>query len=50
MICYVCLDLPWEMSMKVMENICLQDEPPIVLISTMEKNTFSNGYHVYKDT
>lgn len=50
MICYVCLDLPWEMSMKVVENICLQDEPPIVLISTMEKNTFSNGYHVYKDT
>ena len=25
MICYVCLDLPWEMSMKVMENICLQE-------------------------
>ena len=50
MICYVCLDLPWEMSMKVMENICLQDEPPIVLISTKEKNTFSKVYHVYKGT
>ena len=32
------------MSIELTENICLQDELPIVLISTMEKKTFIKGY------
>ena len=38
------------MSKETTEKICLQDELPIVLITTMELKTFIKGYHVYKDT
>ena len=31
------------------EIICLQDELPIVLITTLDLETFNKGYHVYKD-
>ena len=31
------------------EMICLQDEHPIVLITTMDLETFIKGHHVYKD-
>ena len=31
------------------EKICLQDELPIVLITTLDLKTFIKGYHVYKD-
>ena len=30
--------------------ICLQDELPIVLITTLDLKTFIKGHHVYKDT
>ena len=29
--------------------ICLQDELPIVLITTLDLKTFIKGHHVYKD-
>ena len=31
------------------EIICLQDELPIVLITTLDLETFIKGHHVYKD-
>ena len=31
------------------EIICLQDEIPIVLITTLDLETFIKGQHVYKD-
>ena len=31
------------------EIICLQDELPIVLITTLDLKTFIKGHHVYKD-
>ena len=31
------------------EIICLQDEVPIVLITTLDLETFIKGHHVYKD-
>ena len=31
------------------EIICLQDELPIVLITTLDLETFFKGHHVYKD-
>ena len=30
-------------------NICFQDEPPIVLITTFDFEVFIKGHHVYKD-
>ena len=38
----------FEMSKETTEKICLQDELPIVLITTMELKTFIKGYHVYQ--
>ena len=38
------------MSKETTEKIYLQDELPIVLITTMELKTFIKWYHVYKDT
>ena len=32
------------------EIICLQDELPIVLITTLDLETFIKGRHVFKDT
>ena len=32
------------------EIICLQDELPIVLITTLDLETFIKGHHEYKDT
>ena len=38
------------MSKRTTEKICVQDELPIVLITTMKLKTFIKGYQVYKET
>ena len=32
------------------EIICLQDELPMVLITSLDLETFIKGHHVYKDS
>ena len=38
--------VPFKMTTEI---ICLQDELPIVLITTLDLETFIKGHHVYKD-
>ena len=46
-VCTLCIGI---FSLKMTtEIICLQDELPIVLITTLDLETFIKGHHVYKD-
>ena len=46
-VCTLCIDIfAFKMTTEI---ICLQDELPIVLIITLDLETFIKGYHVYKD-
>ena len=45
--CTLCIDMfAFKMTTEI---ICLQDEVPIVLITTLDLETFIKGHHVYKD-
>ena len=44
-ICKLCIGI-FKMATEI---ICLQDELPIVLITTLDLKTFIKGHHVYKD-
>ena len=46
-VCTLCISIfAFKMTTEI---ICLQDELPIVLITTLDLETFIKGHHVYKD-
>ena len=46
-VCTLCIGIfAFKMTTEI---ICLQDELPIVLITTLDLETFIKGHHVYKD-
>ena len=46
-VCTLCIGIfTFKMATHI---ICLQDELPIVLITTLDLKTFIKGHHVYKD-
>ena len=46
-VCMLCIGIfAFKMTTEI---ICLQDELPIVLITTLDLETFIKGHHVYKD-
>ena len=47
-VCMLCIGIfAFKMTTEI---ICLQDELPIVLITTLDLETFIKGRHVFKDT
>ena len=46
-VCTLCTDIfAFKMATEI---ICLQDELPVVLITTLDLETFIKGHHMYKD-
>ena len=46
-VCTLCTDIfAFKMTTEI---ICLQDELPVVLITTLDLETFIKGHHMYKD-